>query len=100
VALNAAQFRRFGAAEPLKITEACDAPKRATIQLPENSPAKSTKHFERLWSALAQRSGDSALDSAHVRIQVQSYATTKSRAPSSLRFAGALQKKENQCQES
>jgi len=41
VALNAAQLRRFGAAEPLTITEACDAPKGATNKLPVNSTGKS-----------------------------------------------------------
>ena len=99
VALNAAQLRRFGAAEPLN-TRTCEAPERATNHLPVNPPAKSTKLLSKLWSALAQRSSDRALDSARMRIQVQSYATTKSSVPASLRFAGALQKKENQCQES
>jgi hypothetical protein len=100
VALNAAQLRRFGAAESLHKSETCEAPKRATNHLPVNSPAQSKKYLRELWRALAQRSGDSALDSARMRIQVPGYATTKSRAPSSLRFVGALQKKEDQCQES
>jgi len=37
VALNAAQTRRFGAAESLHNAETCAAPERATNQLPVNS---------------------------------------------------------------
>ena len=40
VALNAAQTRRFGAAESLHNAETCDAPERKTNQLPVNSPGE------------------------------------------------------------
>jgi hypothetical protein len=52
VALNAAQARRFGAAEPLNITEACDALERAKNQLPVNSAGKSTNNLAKYASTM------------------------------------------------
>ena len=56
VALNAAQSRRFGAAESLHNAETCNAPERATNQLPVNSTGKSNYNLAKFASmTLAER---------------------------------------------
>jgi len=75
-------------------------PRSATANsLPAFLSAISVNKIKQVWSALAQRSGDSALDRFE-RTETSNFATSISKAPSSSRSAGALQKKENQCQES
>jgi len=84
----------------LDLLDRWSQPRSATANsLPAILPAISVNKFKQVWSALAQRSGDSALD-RFGRTETSNSATSISKAPSSFRSAGAFLKKVNQCQES
>jgi hypothetical protein len=67
--------------------------------LPANPPAISVNNLSN-FGVRWQSEAATALWIAFARNRTFKFATSISKAPSSLRFAGALQKKEDQCQES